>query len=61
MTSEFPDRAAPALLALDAAIASSGLHVETRERPKLERVIARMLQPGAERIEDAAFRSALCT
>ncbi|MCE2576320.1 helicase-related protein [Komagataeibacter sp. FNDCR2] len=61
MTSEFPDRAAPALLALDAAIASSGLHVENRERPKLERVIARMLQPGAERIGDAAFRAALCT
>ncbi|RFD21174.1 RNA helicase [Komagataeibacter melaceti] len=61
MTSEFPDRVAPALLALDAAIAFSGLHVETRERPKLERVIARMLQPGMERIDDAAFRSALCT
>ncbi|ATU74431.1 ATP-dependent RNA helicase suv3 [Gluconacetobacter sp. SXCC-1] len=61
MTSEFPDRAAPALLALDAAIAATGLHVETRERPKLERVIARMLPPGAQRIDDAAFRAALCT
>lgn len=65
MSSEFSDRdaptAAPAALALDAAIAATGLHVETRERPKLERVIARKLAPGADRVDDATFRAALCT
>ncbi|GBQ45111.1 helicase-related protein [Komagataeibacter sucrofermentans] len=65
MSSEFSDRdastAAPAALALDAAIAATGLHVETRERPKLERVIARTLAPGADRVDDATFRAALCT
>ncbi|MBV1834568.1 helicase-related protein [Novacetimonas pomaceti] len=61
MTSDLPARAAPALIAMDAAIAATGLNVETRERPKLERIIARLLPPGAEHIDDATFRAALCT
>ena len=46
---------------MDAAIAATGLNVETRERQKLERIIARLLQPGAEHIDAATFRTALCT
>ncbi|MBE7620174.1 RNA helicase [Komagataeibacter sp. FXV2] len=61
MTSDLPARAAPALIAMDAAIAATGLNVETRERQKLERIIARLLQPGAEHIDAATFRTALCT
>ncbi|RBM07108.1 helicase-related protein [Novacetimonas cocois] len=61
MTSDLPARGAPALIAMDAAIAATGLNVETRERPKLERIIARLLPPGAEHIDDATFRAALCT
>ncbi|QOF94744.1 RNA helicase [Novacetimonas hansenii] len=61
MTSDLPARAAPALIAMDAAIAATGLNVETRERQKLERIIARLLQPGAEHIDADTFRTALCT
>ena len=46
---------------MDAAIAATGLNVETRERQKLERIVARLLRPGAEHIDADTFRTALCT
>lgn len=51
----------PAVSAVAAAIAETGLTVETRELPKLERTIARALTPGQDRVDDATFRAALCT
>ncbi|GBQ84967.1 RNA helicase [Gluconacetobacter johannae DSM 13595] len=50
----------PARTAVDAAIAATGLTVETRELPKLERTVARALTPGQDRVDEATFRAALC-
>ncbi|CAP56161.1 ATP-dependent RNA helicase [Gluconacetobacter diazotrophicus PA1 5] len=55
MTSESPARHA-----VDAAIAETGLAIETRELPKLERTVARALAPGQDRVDAATFRAALC-
>ncbi|MBB2201282.1 helicase-related protein [Gluconacetobacter tumulisoli] len=50
----------PARTAVDAAIAATGLTVETRELPKLERTVARALSPGQDHVDEATFRAALC-
>ncbi|WP_342629039.1 helicase-related protein [Nguyenibacter vanlangensis] len=55
MTSESPARRA-----VEAALAETGLAVETRELPKLERTVARALTPGEDRVDAATFRRALC-